>query len=498
MNPRPLNQLDPRLQPLAEAILAAGKVPGASVAVVADDRTYHLAHGVKSVSGSEPVTLDTAFNIGSCSKAFVSATVASLVADGLVKWDDTVVKWVPELELWDPEITKRVTLRDLSANRLGLPRSGLTEFGLDPRHGPEEVFTRLRHTAPAFPFRDRFGYVNAGHTVNAVAAGRITGKGFLATLRERILAPLGMTGTSGGTATPNELTDLAGWHVLIGDSPVAIDPVFTDQYLGSGGMVVRGRDALQWLRLHLNGGLVDGKQVIAREALAETHRPHSPAVPGKDIVSLFYPGAHMAAYALGWGVSDLEGHPLVMHSGSDLGVTAMTLLLPRSGIGVAVYCNANGGGPAALSLAHAIAGTLLGLKPRDWFEYFKALSAPPAAGLSPPQAGVAAAAEAVAAPLDLSLYPGTYRHPADGPLIVINQAGRLIGRIADAYRLSFALKPAGEHAFQLEFLEPEWQGAAVGEQPIVKFKVEAGRAVQADLSLAFTGRPFHRVDETHP
>jgi hypothetical protein len=309
-------------------------------------------------------------------------------------------------------------------------------------------------------------------------------------LRERILVPLGMSETSGGAATMHELSDLAGWHVVIDGKPVAIDTVFTDQYLASGGMVVSGRDATQWLRLQLNGGLVDGQQVIARDALLECHRPHAVATPGKDVISLFYPGARMAAYGLGWGVSDLEGHALVMHSGSDLGVQAQTLLLPGAGIGVAVYANSMGGGPAALSLAHAIAATLLGLKPRDWLGYFKSFApAPPADTAS------ALAVASTGLSENLGCYAGSYVHPADGPLDVRVEAGGLVGQLRDAYRLSFRLSPAGEHHFGMDMISPEWQVAAAGEAATLSFTIENGRATQAEISGFFAGRHFVRTED---
>ena len=81
--PASLDLLDPRLRPLCAAILGATQVPGASVAVVMADKGYHFAYGKRFVDTPDPVTLDTGFNIGSCSKAFVSATLASLVAEGL-------------------------------------------------------------------------------------------------------------------------------------------------------------------------------------------------------------------------------------------------------------------------------------------------------------------------------------------------------------------------------------------------------------------------------
>jgi CubicO group peptidase (beta-lactamase class C family) len=454
--PAALDLLDPRLRALCDAYLGKGRVPGASVAVVAADQRYHHAHGVRCVGRPEPVTAATGFNIGSCSKAFVSATLASLVAEGLAKWDDPLSRWVPELQLYDPAVTAQVSLRDVCANRLGLPRIGLTEYGFLPEIPVERIFAGLQHTAPIHPLRDRFTYVNAGHTAAAVAAGRITGQGYLATLRERVLEPLRMTGTSGGVAARSELNEQAGWHVRDADDVKAIEPQFTDNCLGSGGMVVSGLDALQWMRLHLNGGAVDGRQVIAREALLETHRPQSVATPGKDLISLFYPGARMGAYALGWAVSDLEGHPLVCHSGSDHGVTAMTLLLPRAGIGIAVYANAWSG--VTVPLAYALAATLLGLPVRDWLAYFKAAGA----ALAPPPA---MAPEPDAAPAQpLSAYAGTYLHPADGALCIEVGATGLKGHLPDAYGMAFELTSLGGDGFAMQFTELPTRLAMVGWQ----------------------------------
>jgi len=479
--PRSLDLLDPQLRLLCDTYLQAARVPGASIAVVAGDRGYHYAYGVKSVLTGEPVTADTSFNIGSCSKAFVSAAVASLVAEGLVAWDDPISHFVPEFQLYDPEVTRQVTLRDLGANRLGLPRVGLTEFGLDPAFPPEHVLARLRHTAPAYPFRDRFTYVNAGHIANAVAVGRITGKGYLGTLRQRILEPLGMRSTSGGAAACAELPDVAGWHCLVEGEVVAVDPVFTDLYLGAGGMVVSGADAVRWLLLHLHGGAVDGRGVIPREALTETHRPHAVGRPGEEFVGLFYPGANLGAYALGWAVSDFEGHPLVCHSGNDLGCGAMTMLLPRAGIGVAVYANV--AGHASVALAYAIAARLLGVAPRDWTAYFEVALAQ--------VSGPAPKAAEPEPPADLCAYEGVYGHPADGPLVIERTGDALTGCLRDGYRWEFTLEPAGGHRFAVRFAHPELRA---GLPAALEFTMSGGRASAVALLRWQVPRVFRREE----
>lgn len=478
--PRSIDFLDARLKTVCDAYLQAAQVPGASIAIVAGDRAYHHAHGVKSLRTGEPVTAATAFNIGSCSKAFASACMASLVADKLASWDDPISKYVPEFQLYDESVTRQVTLRDLSANRLGIPRAGLTEFGFDPSQPVGPALEGLRHTAPICGLRERHTYVNGGHTAVALAAGRITGQGFLPTLRERLLVPLHMTSTSGGLAARSELPDQAGWHCIVDGRATPIDTVYSDWYLGGGGMSVSGADALQWLRLHLNAGLVDGRQVIAREALLETHTPQIVALPGKDIISLFHPGAHMAAYGLGWAVTELEGHPLVIHSGGDFGIASMTLLFPRDGIGIACYCNSSGRG--TIALPYALAACLLGLKPRDWKACFEV----------PAPAPAAVAADAMALPGDLGPYGGRYSHPADGVLQIGVGDGRLQGNFQSGYRMAFTATPVGEHRFMIHFESDEWRALTSADKPLLKFSVREGRIMQVDWAVGPHTRPFLR------
>src|ERR1700693_271078 len=59
------------------------KVPGASVAIVRDGAVVYMkGFGVRDIRTNQPVTTDTLFDIGSCTKAFTSAAVAMLVDEG--------------------------------------------------------------------------------------------------------------------------------------------------------------------------------------------------------------------------------------------------------------------------------------------------------------------------------------------------------------------------------------------------------------------------------
>lgn len=478
-----LEALPTSLQKTCTQMLTDHNVVGASIAVVHDGKAYQHCYGVKSITTKLPIDSDTAFNIGSCSKAFVSATIASLVSDGLMSWEDPIRKYVPEFTLYDSWVSENVTLRDLSGNRVGLSREGLCEFGMDPEISAEYIFQALQHTEPSYPFRDRYTYVNFGHRACAVAVERVTGKHFVDVLKERIWGPLGMLGSSGGARAKQELDNIASWHVRVAGENHEVDALFTDQYLGSGGICLSGRDATRWLQLQLNDGLVAGKQVIDAEHLKETHRPKAIATPGKDQLSLFYPASDYGAYALGWAVSDFEGYRMVCHSGSDIGIAAMTVLIPERNIGVAVYMNSIGS--AFIPIAQALTAQLLKLPERDWTEWYDQYaylcSNSPAVVQTPNRA--------------LEEYIGEYQHPADGVVKVFLSREGLETKFESAYKFDFRLSPIGDDIFQMDSDHVELRSLIeiYKDTPTMEFVVEDGMVTSLKSSLAGSSRVFRKV-----
>src|SRR5438067_11794288 len=71
--------------------LRAWQVPGAALAIVQGDRVVYLkAFGEADRVTKAPVTPDTVFAIGSCTKSFTSAALALLVDEGKLDRDGPV------------------------------------------------------------------------------------------------------------------------------------------------------------------------------------------------------------------------------------------------------------------------------------------------------------------------------------------------------------------------------------------------------------------------
>jgi CubicO group peptidase (beta-lactamase class C family) len=106
-------------------------------------------YGTANTSTGAPVTAESRFSVGSLTKPMVATVVARLAEDGRLSLDDPVAAYVPELRsaAW----AERATVRDLLANRSGLPlRVGL-EFDFSARDDEDDdVLSRLAVTFEAF------------------------------------------------------------------------------------------------------------------------------------------------------------------------------------------------------------------------------------------------------------------------------------------------------------------------------------------------------------
>ena len=86
------------------------------------DRVYTGGFGYRDAEKKLPVTENTLFAIGSCTKAFTSAMLGALAEDGMLDLDKPVRTYLPELKFYNEYLNAHVTIRDMMCHRTGLPR----------------------------------------------------------------------------------------------------------------------------------------------------------------------------------------------------------------------------------------------------------------------------------------------------------------------------------------------------------------------------------------
>src|SRR5579864_1535762 len=231
-------------------------VPGLSVAIVKDGKVVLAkGYGVRELGDATPVDADTLFGIGSNTKAFTTAALATLVDAGKISWDDPVYQRLPGFQMYDPYVSHEMTIRDLLTHRSGM---GLGEgdllFWPHSTYTREDIIYRLRFMKPASSFRSRFAYDNLMYMTAGQIITAVTGTSWDDYMRERILVPLGMNTTNLSNAAFRPGDDYAFPHSKLGGKLQAIEFVNLDNAGPAGSINSSAAEMAKWVTLQLNHG----------------------------------------------------------------------------------------------------------------------------------------------------------------------------------------------------------------------------------------------------
>jgi CubicO group peptidase (beta-lactamase class C family) len=418
-------RLDPAagLDEYVEKAMRDWEVPGVAVAVVKDDRVDVRGFGVREAGKTERVDENTVFAMGSNTKAVTALALGLLVQEGKVGWDDPAVKWLPELELYDPCVTRELTLRDMLSHRAGYQTwaGDLLWYGSD--RDTEQVLAGLRRLKPAMGFRTGYGYSNLLYLAAGEVICRASGTPWAEFVAERIFRPLGMTRTSTSVAALREMDGVATPHTRLDGRVVTVPHRVLDNGAAATAVNSSARDWAKWLRLQLDEGRYEGRQVVDGAVTRETWQPHTILRVTADSRRLF-PATHFKAYGLGWFLRDYHGRLMVMHSGEIDGMLSRTGFFPEERLGVTVFTNCDHQN-LFTALFYDVLDRYLGLPERDWSRVY--LDRRDQGGSAPdPEAGRAPDTRPT---LPLEHYAGTYADELLGEARVTVEDGRLEVRV---------------------------------------------------------------------
>jgi CubicO group peptidase (beta-lactamase class C family) len=296
--------------------------PGCALAVAENGKTVvsrawgsaDLEHGVRN-------SPDTVFESGSVAKQFTAAALLLLVQDGRVALADDVRKYVPEL----PDYGTPITLEHLLNHT-----SGLRDWGEVAQVGgwarTSRIYTNLealqiatRQTKLNYRPGDEYSYTNTGYNLAAIVVARVSGKSLAEFSQERMFRPLGMNRSQWrddfrrvvrGRAIAYRFSRGA-WEQ---------DMPFENTY-GHGALLTTVGDLLVW-----NDALRQGR--LGPTVTAEIQR-QSKLNDGRTI-----------AYARGLFVDHHYSALEIAHGGATAGYRTWLARYPKSGLSVALLCNA--------------------------------------------------------------------------------------------------------------------------------------------------------------
>jgi CubicO group peptidase (beta-lactamase class C family) len=415
-----LTSLDQSIQ----STIADWNIPGAAISIVRNQSVVYIkGFGVREIHGSQAITPDTLFQIGSCTKAFTSAVIAMLVDQGKMEWDGRVNTYLPFFHLYDPEADEHVTVRDLLTHRTGLPGADLVWYGTTASR--EDLLRRVAHIAPGTAFRTHFEYQNLMFLAAGEAAGHAADSTWDDLVRSRIFAPLGMNSSTTSTNQAQKSLDHATPHTQSADGSVKTVPWRNlDNIAPAGSIVSNAREMAKWVTLQLNDGMYGDSRLISKKNMQEMHSPQMVIPRTGGLAATFFPDSTQLSYGLGWFVQDYRGHQLILHPGDIDGFAALVVLIPEIHTGYFLVINSTSLGRQVLG--YRVADKLLNLPDADWSARFHKLQVDQKAEEESRQAWQSKRTPGTHPSHELSAYTGRFENPAYGDAEISLDNGKLV------------------------------------------------------------------------
>lgn len=404
-------------------------VPGIAIAIVKDGKVVATqGFGVRKQGEPAPVTAKTLFEIASNSKAFTAAALAQLVDEGKLAWDDPVTKHLPNFQMADPYVTHAMTVRDLLVHRSGLGLgAGDLLWWPTTTFSTDEIIDRLRYVKLATSFRNNYAYDNLLYIVAGKIIAQKSGKSWEAATRERLLAPLGMDGSTTDVADMLKTADYSAPHSKINGKATAVKPMPVQNAVGAVGIQTNAEDVAKWMQVLLNEGkLENGKQLFSVKQAREMWAQQTPMKISEPKPPLAATKPNFAAYGLGFQLRDYRGRKLAMHGGALQGFYSRIVLVPEEKLGVAIFTNAENG-PSMTALQWRILDHYMGAAPTDWIKRYAEMEAEMHKEEMARQGKLTAGRAAASKPsLPLASYNGDYNDAWYGTVNIKQEGGKQV------------------------------------------------------------------------
>jgi CubicO group peptidase (beta-lactamase class C family) len=343
MKPETVGMSSARLARLDEVMkrryVDGGYLPGMLTHVY---RQGHLIHtgvcGHMDIERDKPMREDAIFRIYSMSKPITAVALMMLVEQGLIGLDDAVHSHIPAwknlgvyasgtpslLPDAPPSFLTTPTLRPMKVVDLATHTSGLT-YGFMMRTGVDAAYRKAqvvdRQTPGGLPgMIDQLAQIPLdfspgtawNYSVSIDVLGylveRLSGMSFSEFLRTRLFDPLGMNDTA-FYVPPEKVERFTSCYqpessrgLKLQDdareSTYAKPPLLES---GGGGLVSTAHDYLRFCRMMLNGGTLDGVQILSPKTVALFSLNYLP--DGREVADMSLPGMFSESGYAGVGFS---------------------------------------------------------------------------------------------------------------------------------------------------------------------------------------------------
>lgn len=387
--------------------LRALNVPGAAVGIVSGERlVFARGFGTASVETGAPVTPDMLFRLGSTTKMFTAAALVMLAEEGRIRLGEPVGSAVKGL---DPG------LASLTAHQLLSHTSGMLDEA--PMYGSQDESALAREVRSWKEDRlftrpgEIYSYSNPAYWMAGYVIEELSGKPYADAMNERLFAPLGMARTTFRPTVAMTYPLAQGHDARAGQPPFIVRPHANNAASWPAGSIFSSvPDLARFVIAFMNGGRIDGKQVLPPAVIARLSTPY-----------VEIPGEPDSRYGYGLIIRHYRGVRMLQHGGSRTGYGSLIWMAPEERCAVIVLANRSGAGMSRT--AEKAMETMIALAPKPAEE-------------KPAELPVTEA--------DKASWTGTYFHPPAQKVEIMLKEGKLFLRRGTS---ELEIRKTGENRF---------------------------------------------------
>lgn len=333
---------------IVESIRTENGIPGMSAAVwMGDGIVWSEGFGLVDLEHEVPVTRETRFRLGSCSKVLTATLTARMVQEGTVELDRDIRDYLPSFPQKEAVITLRLLLGHLSGIRHYTRKDfdfsapgGIID--LRPYPTTESALALFQDDPLIARPGDKYSYSTFGYTLISAVLEAAAKKSFLELMREELLSPLGLERT-GGDDWQLVIPHRTSYYEKSKDGKIVhATPVSQAYKWAGGGIISTAEDLVRFGAAHFSPGF------LAADTLESMFTPQKTNAGTETTVGL------------GWRIDKGASEPrAVHHAGSMGGCRAVLIVYPEQKLAVAMLSNLSESPGPIKEHAEKIAGYFL-------------------------------------------------------------------------------------------------------------------------------------------
>jgi CubicO group peptidase (beta-lactamase class C family) len=328
----PSADLIAQLEKQIPQVMEETKVPGLSIAIIKDGKSFwRRAFGVKESGSKEPADNDTLFEAASVSKTVFAYAVMKLCEKGVMNLDRPLTKYTTERFLEGDPRLDLITARHVLSHTTGFPNWRSKEKPLQIRFAPGERFS---YSGEGYYYLQSVVTHLTGHVNREVSSRYEAGLEVFATdfdpyMRANLFEPFGMGASL--YVWNDTLRNYAAPHDAEGKPSAKRKTRATTaaRYGAAGGLHTTPTDYAKFLIEVISPKASDAFR-LSKDSLAEMLRPQAKI---NDSIS----------QALGWQIRHTENGDFIMHSGGNPGFAAFVVGSVQRKSGLAIMTNSDNG-----------------------------------------------------------------------------------------------------------------------------------------------------------